>query len=444
MTNQTKSLLSVHTKMKYIFLIFIATISLTAFAQPPAPAKKQSKPVILVGGTIHVGNGQVIQKGVITFENGKITAVSEASPANMDGSKNEIIDVSGKHVYPGLIAPNSTLGLDEISAVRSTIDYREVGAMNPNVRSLIAYNSDSDIIPTTRSNGVLLAQVVPQGGIISGSSSVVQLDAWNWEDAAFKAEDGIHLNWPAMFTQGGSWLEPEPIKKSEQRTKILQELDRTFVDALAYSQVKNVAPANLKLESMRGLFDGSKNLYIHASYGKEIIEGIQFAKGHGVKNVVIVGGEDAWMAIDYLKENKVGVLLSSLHRLPTRVEDDVDLPFKLPALLSQAGIIVGLSYDAGPMQLRNLPFLAGTAAGYGLSKEDALKLVTSNTAKILGIDATTGTLEKGKDATLVVSSGDLLDMRTNQVTHAFIQGRQIILDDKHKRLYKRFSEKYAE
>jgi imidazolonepropionase-like amidohydrolase len=430
--------------MKIVSILYILLFSLPVLAQPPSPAKKQTKPITLTGGTVHIGNGQVIQNGVITFENGKITAIGESSTTPIDRSKGEVIDISGKHVYPGLIAPETRLGLDEVSAVRATNDFREVGSINPNVRALVAYNSDSELIPTTRSNGVLLAQIVPQGGIVSGTSSVVQLDAWNWEDAAYKADEGIHLNWPAMFAQGGWWAEPEPIKRNEQRTKILDELNRTFSDALAYSQVKNASQVNLKLEAMRGLFDGTKNLYIHASYGKEIIEGIQFAKGHGVKNVVIVGAEDAWMALDYLKDNNVAVLLSSLHRLPSRPEDDVDLPFKLPAMLSQAGVLVGLSYDASPMQIRNLPFLAGQASGYGLSKEDALKLVTSNTAKILGIDARTGTLEKGKDATLVVSSGDLLDMRSNQVTHAFIQGRQVILDDKHKRLYKRFNDKYSE
>jgi imidazolonepropionase-like amidohydrolase len=162
-----------------------------------------------------------------------------------------------------------------------------------------------------------------------------------------------------------------------------------------------------------------------------------------VKKVVIVGGADAWMVVDYLKENNIPVLLTSLHRLPARAEDDVDQPFKMPQLLSQAGILVGLSYDGEPMQTRNLPFLAGTAAAYGLPKEEALKLITLNNARILGIEQQVGTIEIGKDATIVVSAGDVLDMRNNDVTHAFIQGRQIDVDDKHKRLYKRFSDKYG-
>ncbi|MDO1446210.1 amidohydrolase family protein [Rhodocytophaga aerolata] len=423
----------------FIYCIFI---SIHLIAQPPTPGKPQVKAVALVGGTAHLGNGQVIENAIIAFENGKLTIVASAATANFDRSGYDIIDVSGKHIYPGLIAPNTRLGLDEVSAVRATRDFSEVGGINPNVRSLIAYNTDSELIPTTRANGVLIAQVVPQGGLVTGTSALVKLDAWNWEDAAVK-EDGIHLNWPAMFVAGGIWYDPEPIKKNEGHPKILDELSRTFADALAYSQVKNPSPANLKLESMRGLFDGSKNLYIHANYGKEIIEGVQFAKIHGVKKVVIMGGEDAWMVVDFLKENNVAVIVSELHRLPTRPEDDVDLPFKLPAMLSKAGILVGLSYPGETKNYTNLAFMAGTAAGYGLSKEEALTLVTANNAKILGIDNQAGTLEKGKDATLVVSSGDLLDMRTNDVTYAFIQGRQIVLDNKHKRLFKRFDEKYS-
>jgi rhodanese-related sulfurtransferase len=424
-----------------LILLYTLFISIQLIAQPPTPGKVQTKPIALVGGTAHLGNGQLIENAVVAFENGKLTMVAPAVNGNFNRSGYEIIDISGKHVYPGLIAPDTKLGLEEIAAVRSTRDYYEAGAINPNVRALIAYNTDSELIPTTRANGVLIAQVVPQGGVISGTSALVGLDAWNWEDANIK-EDGIHLNWPAMFVAGGIWYDPEPIKKNEQHTKIMDELSRTFADALAYSQIKNPSPANLKLESMRGLFDGSKNLYVHANYGKEIIEGVQFAKNHGVKKVVIIGGEDAWMAIDFLKEHNVAVILNELHRLPTRPEDDVDLPFKLPAMLSKAGILVGLSYPGETKNYTNLAFQAGTAAAYGLNKEEALSLVTLNNARILGIENQAGTLEKGKDATLVVSSSDLLDVRTNDVTYAFIQGRPVVLDNKHKRLFKRFDDKY--
>lgn len=422
-----------------LLLLAFLFLSIPTFAQPPAVAKPQTKPVVLVGGTAHVGNGQVIENAVIAFDKGKLTAIAAGS--NVDRNAAEVIDITGKHVYPGLIAPNTQIGLNEISAVKATQDNTETGEINANVRSLVAYNTDSEHIPVTRSNGVLLVQIVPDGGVVSGTSSVVQLDAWNWEDAAYRKDDGMHLSWPALFSQV-SFFEPGPAKKNEKRNEILNELNQAFNDGMAYAQLKNQNPVNLKLEAMRGLYDGTKTLFIRADYGKEIMEAVQFAQAHGVKKVAIVGASDAWMITDFLKENNVSVVLNALHRLPSRTEEDVDMPFKLPAILHKAGIVVGITYDGAPMQLRNLPFLAGQASGHGLSKEEALMLVTANNAKILGIDQRTGTLEVGKDANIVVSSGDLLDMRTNDVTHAFIQGRNVSLDNKQKRLYKRFSDKY--
>jgi imidazolonepropionase-like amidohydrolase len=432
--------ISVFLKYKPAFcLLFLSSL---AFAQPPTPGKPQDKPIVLKGGTIHTATGQVLPNTSIAFENGKITDIGTDVATNIGA---EIIDVSGKHIYPGLILPNTSIGLVEISAVRATNDVGEVGEMNPNVRALIAYNADSEIITTTRSNGILLVQTTPQDGVVSGMSSVMQLDAWNWEDAAYRTDDGIHLNYPPMFRRPG-FFEEGGVKPNENRNKVLQAVEKTLADGLAYS--KNPLPEvkNLKLEAMKGLYDGTKNLYLHADYGKEIVEGVQLAKKYEVKKIVIVGGEDAYLAADFLKENNIPVLLNSLHRLPNYTGDDVDLVFKEPFLLKQAGVLVGLSYSGGSQEstsARNLPFVAGNAVPHGLSKEEALQMITANTAKILGIDNRTGTLEKGKDANIVVSDGDLLDMRTNNVTLAFIQGRKVILDDKQKRLYKRFSDKYG-
>ncbi|MDJ1468332.1 amidohydrolase family protein [Xanthocytophaga flava] len=427
--------------MKKIYLLLCSGLLCAASlqAQPPIIAKPQSKAIALKGATIHIGNGQVVENGVVVFENGKISAVGNAQTST--GSA-EVIDAAGKHIYPGVIAPNTNLGLDEVSAVKATQDKVETGMLNPNVRSLISYNTDSEHIYVTRDNGVLIAQTVPEGGVISGTSSIVQLDAWNWEDAAYRKDDGIWMTWPAMFSMGGR-LEAGTVKKNDKRGEVMGELDRTFKDAYGYSQIKNPSPVNLKLEAMKGLYDGTKTLFIHTDYAKEIVEAVNFAKSHNVKKYVIVGGDDAYLIIDFLKENNVPVLLNSLHRLPGRTEEDVDMPYKLPAILHKAGILVGLAYEETPYNYRNVPFIAGQAAGHGLSKEEALQIVTLNNAKILGIDTRTGTLETGKDANIVVSTGDLLDMRTNNVTEAFIQGRKIVLDDKQKRLYKRFSEKYG-
>jgi len=319
----------------------------------------------------------------------------------------------------------------------------EVGGINPHVRALVAYNTDSELIPTVRSNGILITQATPQGEIVAGMSSIMQLDGWNWEDAALKKDDGIHINWVGYFKRDFDYNTfTVSTKKNDKRDETLREVDKTFNDAIAYIKTKP-AVTNVKMEAMRGLFDGSKILYINADYGKEIIEAIQFAKSKGIKKIVITGGEESLLAADFLKENNIPVILNATHRLPNSADDDTDISYKLPYLLAQKGVLVGLGYIGLNWRTRNLPFLAGTVAGHGMDKEDALKLITANNAKILGIDRMVGTLEVGKHATLIVSAGDVLDMRTAKVEHAFIQGRKVDLDDKQKRLYRKYSEKYG-
>lgn len=425
--------------MRYLAAFVALFISAPVFAQVPAPAPKQSKPVLLKGATLHVGNGTVVQNAVVGFDNGKITYAGSETGANLSGY--EVMDVTGQHIYPGLILPNTNLGLNEVESVRATIDWREVGNLNPNVRSVVAYNTDSDIIPTVRANGVLLSQLTPIGGTVAGSSSILHLDAWNWEDAIVKADEGIHVNWPNMLIETGGTPNPRLATMAQQREQTLSELSLLLRDAAVYKAGKHEAE-NLKLSAMAGVFDGSKKLYIHTNYAKEIIESVNFANQHGVKDIVIVGAGDALAVVDFLKANKLSVIYSGVHALPSRAEEDVDMPYKTPYLLHQAGIPFALDYDLSLHGTRNLPFIAGTAAAYGLDKEQALAAVSLNAAKILGIEKQVGSVEVGKDATIVVSTGDLLDMRTNNVTHAFIQGRQIDLNHKQKALYEKFDKKY--
>lgn len=234
-------------------------------------------------------------------------------------------------------------------------------------------------------------------------------------------------------------------KANEKYTEDVNELKTFFADALAYSKVKEYPEKNLRFESMRGLFNGTQTLFIHTNYVKEITEAVQFAKAYDIKKIAIVGGYDAWMVADMLKDNQVSVVLRRVHELPAREDDDIYLPYKLPKKLMDAGVLFCLE-NAGDMEAmgtRNLPFYAGTATAYGLSKEQALQIITLNTAKILGIDATCGSLEPGKDATLFISTGNALDMSTNNVEYAFIQGRQIDVDNHQKRMFKKYSEKYA-
>jgi imidazolonepropionase-like amidohydrolase len=427
--------------MKKIF--FITTIFFTTLAGA------QTKSILILNGTAHIGNETIIQNSVIGIRDGKISLVADAATAKVDKTGyDEIIDASGKQIYPGIIAPNSTLGLTEIDAVRATNDFREVGTTLPNVRSLIAYNTDSKIIPTVRGNGILLAQITPRGGIVSGTSSILMLDGWNWEDAAYKIDDGIHINWPRI--QSRKFLDedniyPGPYEKNKEYTKQTTDLKKLFADAKAYNETENKEETNLRFASMKGLFNGTQTLFVHVNNVKEIIEAVDFIKANQIKKAAIVGGKDAWMVTDLLKESNIAVVVSRVHDLPEHPEDDVDLPYKLPYLLQKAGILFCLNNegDMEAMGLRNLPFMAGTAAAYGLTKEQALSAVTLNTAKILGIDKTAGSIETGKDATIFISTGDALDMKSNNVERAFIKGNSIDLGNDQKVLYEKYKKKYG-
>lgn len=414
----------------------------TVLAQVPAPGKAQEKPIAIMNVIAHIGNGEVIDNAVITFQDGKITNVADAKVVRLDLSKFEVIDAAGQHAYPGLIAMNTILGLEEIASVRATRDQDEVGQYNPNVRAIIAYNTDSEIIPTTRFNGVLYGQVTPRGGSISGSSSLVNLDAWNWEDALMKEDEGIHLNWPSQMLFPRWWQGETEWRENKQYDSQYDELKSFFSDAVSYGEIAKNESVNLKLKAMQGLFDGSKTLYIHVDRAKEIVESVQFAQNMEVKKIVVVGASQAFYVKDFLAKNEIPVILGDTHRLPESADNPTDMPYKLPGILNKAGVKVIIGQWDELMKVRNLPFGVGTAAAYGLGKEEALKMVTLNAAEVLGVDDMIGTLSNGKYASIVISKGDLLDMSSNQLTHVFINGRKVTLEAHQQRLYQKFKDKY--
>lgn len=430
-------------KKVFLFIIGLTACLATLRAQETVyPAKAQQGLVFLKNATIHTGAGQVIERGTIGFSNGKIIAVGANVPIPADDVR--VFDVQGQHIYPGLIASDSNLGLTEVESVRATNDYAEVGDINPSVRSIISYNTDSKIINTLRTNGILIAQVVPEGGLITGSSSVVQLDAWNWEDAAYKTDNGIHFYMPRLMPRfnpfGAEARGPgsDAVKEAMER---IESVKGFFREAKAYldgSSKKN--GTNLKYESVKGLFNRSQKLFVHCDLMKEMIVAADMGQEFGF-DIVIVGGTDSWMITSLLKKNSIPVILSQPHSLPVMQDDDVDQPYKTPAILQKAGILFSISNE-GFWQQRNLPFNAGTAGAYGLTKEEALSAITLNAAKILGIAEKTGSLEVGKDANIVVSTGDILDMKSSVITKAYIQGREVDLMDKHKQLYERYKHKY--
>lgn len=428
--------------MKKIFSL-ISCILMTHFLgaqQTPAPVAKQS--ILITGATLHLGNGTVIENGQLGMAKGKIVEVGPAGATEQ--VYDQTIDAAGKHVYPGFIAANSTVGMVEIDAVRPTNDLNEIGTFLPNIRTIIAYNAESKVVESLRPNGILTAQIVPTRGRIAGSSSVVQLDAWNWEDAALKTDEGIHLYWPRSYRRGNASKGEAPLVYDQKKyEEAVQQIDDYLSESEVYAQ--STIPKHLPFASMKGIHTGEQKLYLHAKEKRQIIDGISLLKKHNIKSIVLVGGDDAPKVVDELKKHNIAVIVSRPHRLPNTADEDVKKPFRLAKELIDAGltITIDVSGRMERMNTRNLPFYAGSFAAYGVPKEKAVQMITLDAAKILGIEDRLGSLAVGKQATLFISKGDALDMRTNQLSHAFIQGRSISLETHQTKLWHRYSEKYA-
>jgi len=430
--------------MKNIYYL-LTMIMLLVFSNTIAqqiPGETQNETISIVGATLHIGDGTLVENGSLVFENGKITAIGSSADVEARGA---IINAEGKHVYPGFIIPNASLGLGEIDAVNATIDDDEMGTFLPHMRSLVAYNAESKVVESMRPNGVLIAQITPRGGAISGTSSIVQLDAWNWEDAALKTDDGIHIKWPnSLKSKYEGFGRVVASGKNDAYEQKVLDLTNFLTGAKAYGKADS-KKENIPFAATQGLFNGNQKVYIHVKRVKEIMDAVSLMQTLGIRNTTIVGAEEAYKTIDYLKSNHISVLLKRTHSLPGNNDDDYDLPYKNAVLLAKGGILVGLE-NSGNMERmngRNLPFYAGTTTGFGLNPEEALTLITLNTAKILGIDKNYGSLEKGKSATLFISEGNALDMRGNVLTKAFIDGRKISLETHQTDLWKKYMDKYS-
>ena len=434
--------MSIKTSARFLlcWVMYYFPIQLSAQVTP-APGKTLNKPILFQNAVIHTGTGEAPIIGDLIISEGKIIKVGSRGNAQNPGSMT-IVDLAGKHIYPGFIAVNSDIGLEEIEAVRATRDAQETGSINPNARSIIAYNADSKVTPTHRANGVLTAQIAPKGGVFSGTSSIVQLDAWNYEDAVIVKEDAVYLNW---FDTEPSFSPSAP-PLEEQKKNILQaetELHTFMKNALAFASEQGSeknARHNLLYSAMIPVLKKEKPLFIRASTEKQILSAIAFGQQYNLR-IVIAGAQEAYTLLDLLKKSNIPLVLFKPHQLPYREDDPVDLPYRLPALLENAGIPYCFDMDVFWNE-RNLPFQAGTAAAYGINPEQALKALTLYPAQILGIEKQTGTLEPGKDATLFISEGDALDMRTSKITDAFIQGRKISLENIHTDLFRKFQKRY--
>lgn len=402
-------------------------------------AQKKAQSILYSNVTIHVGNGTVIANAMMGIKNGKIDMV-ETLMAKVGVDYDTTINGQGMHIYPGFIAPNTRLGLEEIESIRATLDFREVGNFNPNLRSIIAYNTDSEVIPTVRSNGILLAQITPEGGRIPGQSSIAYTEAGNWEEAAFELDNCVHLDWPSRINYTGWWAQKGGAEMDKAYNDHAQAVRVYFDAAKAYAQKEKVEQKNIKFEVMKDLFSKKKKLVVHADDAKSMMDAVNLLQPYGVE-IIIQGAAEAWRIVDFLKEKNIAVILSNVHALPRRDDSDIDQPYKTPVALQEKGVKFAFSM-IGSSNVRNLPFQAGQAVAYGLDKEAALRAITLSTAEILGIADRVGSIEKGKDATFIVSQGDVLDMRTSVIVDAYMAGRRVDLGNKQKELYDKYMEKF--
>ena len=426
---------------KTLYTLYVLCLCLITYAQQ-TPAVNQAESILIQGATLHIGDGSIIENGMIGIADGKII---EVGPINTPiNSYSSTIDAQGQHIYPGFIAANSTVGMVEIDAIRPTNDLNEIGTFLPNIRTIIAYNAESKVVESLRPNGILTAQIVPTRGRIAGSSTIVQLDAWNWEDAGIKVDEGMHIYWPPTYRRGNRTKGEDPLVYDQKNySKRIKELDQYLAEAKIYDN--SAKKKHLPHATLKGIFNGNQKVYLHAKDKRQILDGIVLLKKHGLENIVLVGGNDAHLVTSFLKKHDIPVILSRPHRLPDTEDQDVKLPFKMAKILLDAGltITIDVSGRMERMNTRNLPFYAGSFAAYGVDKEKAVEMITLSAAKILGIDEQLGSLTVGKDATLFIAKGDALDMRTNQLSHAFIQGRALSLETHQTKLWKRYMEKFS-
>lgn len=426
---------------KSLYTLLLFCLGLLVQAQQ-TPAANQTASILIQGATLHIGDGSIIENGMIGIANGKITEIGVNG--SQQNSYESTLNANGQHVYPGFIAANSTVGMVEIDAIRPTNDLNEIGTFLPNIRTIIAYNAESKVVESLRPNGILTAQIVPTRGRIAGSSTIVQLDAWNWEDAGIKVDEGMHIYWPRTYRRGNRAKGEDPLVYDQKNyTKRTSELDQYLAEAKTYDA--NANKKHLPHAALKGIFNGTQKVYLHAKEKRQILDGISLLKQHGIDNIVLVGGDDAYLITSFLKEHDIPVIVSRPHRLPGTEDEDVKLPFKMAKILLDAGltITIDVSGRMERMNTRNLPFYAGSFAAYGVDKEKAVEMITLSAAKILGVDDQLGSLTVGKDATLFIAKGDALDMRTNQLSHAFIQGRALSLETHQTKLWKRYMEKFS-
>ncbi|MDO8542336.1 MAG: amidohydrolase family protein [Opitutaceae bacterium] len=422
-----------------------------ASANPFIPAAPARAPLLLTGGQVFTVSGPVLPKADILIVDGRIAQIA---PAIKPAGGTEIVDVSGRRVYPGLIAAQTQLGLWEIGMLRQTLDVAEIGQINPNARTQTAINPDSELIPVTRANGILTALAVPfsraasgsRTNLIAGTSTLLRLDGWTSEDITLRASIAMHVYWPAQRLNRDGRLTKSLAAQQKDADAVVRTLDDAFVSAANYARAKaagTTRDTDLRWEAMLPLLRGEQRVFVHADELKQIRGALAFARKHQLK-ITIAGGLDAWRVAEDLKAADVPVIVGGIDRLPLRRDDEVEAAYANPARLHAAGvrfcIASSLENPGDDGNQRNLAYHAARAAAHGLPPEMALRAITLSAAELLGVGAELGSIEVGKRATLIVTDGDPLEIPT-QVQMAFIDGGKIDLRSRHTQLYEKYQER---
>jgi imidazolonepropionase-like amidohydrolase len=434
-------------RIKSILLASLVLCSAIASASDAIPAAKQKKPIALIGGTIHTVSGGILEKATILFDKGKIVALGENVIIPPDAER---IDVTGKQIYPGIIDSYSDLGLTEIGSVRGSVDVAETGNINPDVRVEVAVNPESELIPVARSNGVTVVATMPSGGLISGLAAALMLDGWTSEDLTLKGGLGLVVNWPSMVYMTSRFMRLSKEDWLKQRDEQLKALRETFANARAYMTAKKTEQqkgvpyheTDPRLQALIPVLEGKTPVFVNANELSQIQAAITWAEQEGVR-LVIVGGRDAWLVREQLKAKDIPVIVTDIQSAPTRQWQGYNQMFTLPAKLHDAGIRFCIAGSGDASFAYNTAYEAANAAAYGLPKDEALKSVTLYAAQILGIADKVGSLEPGKDATLIVTNGDPLQPPT-VTEQIFIQGKKVDLTNRHKQLYEKYKKKYEQ
>jgi imidazolonepropionase-like amidohydrolase len=415
-----------------------------------SPVATRAQTLLLKNATVHPVSGPVLAPGDVLIENGKVSQIG-----HLDVKADQVVDLTGQHLYPGMLALNTTLGLVEIEEVRATRDMEETGQFVPEVQSWVAVNPDSELLPVARANGVTYFEPTPEGSMVAGQSALMAIDGWTTEEMAFKKPAALHVYWPGMdinpvgrrggFRRRGASGSTE--ERTKERERKVRELADYFADARAYAQARDAAQTNgapdpglnPSWEAMLPYVRGQRPIVVHADELRQIKSALQWAETNNYK-IIIAGGHDAWKVADLLAKKNVPVIYDGTYTLPSSEAESYDIHFKAPELLRQAGVKVALSLQgdvAAAALTKNLPYVASQAVAYGLPADEALKAITLYPAQILGVDDRLGAIEPGKDATLFACTGDILDLRAN-VTHVWMAGHEVSLENRHTRLYEKY------